>query len=160
MGMTTGYGRLPLLAIVWIVVLWTAGAALYAQLDRTGAMRPNAPVVLRSPEWVLCATPKGEPAFLARSGATGRVSPARPRRSSPAIAASPRPLPIRSSTPDAVRSTPSSPDRAAGKAATGRPIREPPPATAGKWFMYFQGIAGLALGLLAVAGFSGIVKSN
>ena len=30
----------------------------------------------------------------------------------------------------------------------------------GKWFMYFQTIAGLALGLLAVAGFSGIVKSN
>jgi hypothetical protein len=31
---------------------------------------------------------------------------------------------------------------------------------AGKWFMYFQTVAGLALGLLAVAGFSGIVKSN
>jgi hypothetical protein len=31
---------------------------------------------------------------------------------------------------------------------------------AGKWFMYFQTIAGLALGLLAVACFSGIAKSN
>ena len=31
---------------------------------------------------------------------------------------------------------------------------------AGKWFMYFQTVAGFALGLLAVAGFSGIVKSN
>ena len=30
----------------------------------------------------------------------------------------------------------------------------------GKWFAYFQTLAGLALGLLAVAGFSGIVKSN
>jgi hypothetical protein len=30
----------------------------------------------------------------------------------------------------------------------------------GKWFMYFQSVAGIALGLLAVAGFSGMVKSN
>jgi hypothetical protein len=30
----------------------------------------------------------------------------------------------------------------------------------GKWFTYFQTLAGLALGLLAVAGFSGIVKSS
>ena len=32
--------------------------------------------------------------------------------------------------------------------------------SAGKWFLYFQTLAGWALSLLAVAGFSGIVKSR
>lgn len=31
---------------------------------------------------------------------------------------------------------------------------------AGKWFMYFRAAAGVALGLLAVAGFAGTVKTN
>lgn len=68
MFVTTGYGRLPLLAIVWIFALWAAGAVFYAQLDRLSAIRPNSAVVLRSPEWVLCASPRGEPAFLPSLG--------------------------------------------------------------------------------------------
>ena len=76
MGLTTGYGRLPLLALVWMLGLWAAGAVIYAQLDRAGAMRPNAPVVLRSPEWVLCATPRARPRCCHRLARSGRGSPA------------------------------------------------------------------------------------
>ncbi len=160
MGLTTGYGRLPLLALVWMVVLWIAGAAFYAQLDRTDAMRPNSPVVLRSPEWVLCATTRDQTAFLPSLG-TERAGLAEPGeaqlacyRRQPEASAYPKFNALMLSA-DAII-----PGSGSGQGAYWSPDTRTPAGYYGKWFMYFQGIAGLALGLLAVAGFSGIVKSN
>ncbi len=159
-GLTTGYGRLPLLALVWLVLLWSMGALLYAHLDRASMMRPNAPFILRSPEWVLCATPSTERlllpsldierAGLARSGEPQLACYLR----QPEASAYPKFNPFMLSA-DAVV-----PGSGSGQASYWSPDTRTRQGYLGKWFMYFQTIAGLALGLLAVAGFSGIVKSN
>jgi hypothetical protein len=64
MAVTTGYGHMPLLAVLWMLVIWAGGAGLYTWLDRTSAMRPNSPIVLRLPEWVLCAAPREAQVYL------------------------------------------------------------------------------------------------
>jgi hypothetical protein len=160
MGLTTGYGRLPLLALVWMFGFWGVGAAFYAHLDRTSAMRPNSPVVLRSPEWVLCATPRDAVAFLPSLGAerAGLADPGETQlscyRRQPEASAYPK-FNAAMLSADAII-----PGSGSGQSTYWSPDTRTPAGYWGKWFMYLQGIAGIALGLLAVAGFSGIVKSN
>jgi hypothetical protein len=160
LGVTTGYGRLPLLALVWIMVIWGAGAILYAYLDREYAVRPNAPVILRSPEWVLCAVPADSRATLPSLGQerAGLAMPGEPQlacyRRQPEASAYPEFNAVMLSA-DAVV-----PGLGSGQKDYWSPDTRTAKGYAGKWFMYLQTIAGLALGLLAVAGFSGIVKSN
>lgn len=157
---TTGYGRLPLLAVVWIALLWASGAGLYARLDQINAMRPNSAVVLRSPEWVLCALPEEARVTLASIGAerAGLALPGEAQlacyRRQPEAAAYPKFNAVMFSV-DAIV-----PGLGSGQGTYWSPDTRSPAGYAGKWFMYFQIIAGVALGLLAVAGFSGIVKSN
>lgn len=160
MGVTTGYGRLPLLALVWIVLLWAAGAGLYAHLDRTHAMRPNMAVILRSPEWVLCAANGSATVFLPSLGTEraglaekGEAQLACYRRQ-PEADAYPK-FNAAMLSADAVI-----PGLGSGQGAYWSPDTRTTSGYLGKWFMYCQTIVGLALGLLAVAGFSGIVKSN
>lgn len=160
MGVTIGYGLLPLLAIVWIFVLWAAGAGLYIHLDRVGAMRPNSPVILRSPEWVLCATPHTEQVVLPSLGAprAGLADPGEVQlscyRRQPEASAYPKFNAFMLSA-DAVI-----PGAGGGQSNYWSPDTRRTIGYYGKWFMYFQSVAGIALGLLAVAGFSGIVKTN
>jgi hypothetical protein len=157
---TTGYGRLPLLTLIWIFLFWGIGALLFTQLDRMNAMRPNAPVTLRSPEWVLCAVPRDSMDFLPSLGAE-RAGLALPNeaqlacyRRQPEASAYPKFNPLMLSA-DAII-----PGSGSGQSAYWAPDTRTTAGYYGKWFMYFQTIAGLALGLLAVAGFSGIVKAN
>ncbi|PZR00400.1 MAG: hypothetical protein DI533_07455 [Cereibacter sphaeroides] len=159
-GLTTGYGRQPLLALVWIVMLWMVGAVYYSILDQQQAVRPNSPVVLRSPEWVLCAVPRDQTTFLPSLGTerAGLAADGQPQlgcwRRQPEASAYPRFNPLMLSA-DAIF-----PGLGTGQKDTWSPDTRQPIGYVGKWFMYFQTLAGLALGLLAVAGFSGIVKSN
>jgi len=160
MGVTTGYGRMPLLAIVWMFVLWGVGTGIYTYLDRTSAMRPNSPVVLRSPEWVLCATPREKSTFLPSLGIerAGLAGPGETQlpcyRRQPEASAYPKFNAVMLSV-DAII-----PGLESGQSTYWSPDTRTLAGYYGKWFMYFQTIAGIALGLLAVAGFSGIVKSN
>ena len=160
LGVTTGYGRLPLLAIVWMFALWASGALFYAHLERISAIRPNSAVVLRSPEWVLCATPVGEAAFLPSLGAE-RAGLAKAKetqlscyRRQPEAAAYPK------FTAAMLSADATIPGSVSGQSTYWSPDTRTTMGYLGKWFAYFQGLAGIALGLLAVAGFSGIVKSN
>lgn len=160
MGLTTGYGHLPLLAIVWMVVLWAAGSGVYARLDQISAMRPNAAVVLRSPEWVLCATPATDRVMLPSTDAlrTGLAREGEAQlpcyRRQPEASAYPKFNAFMLSA-DAII-----PGAGGGQANYWSPDTRSVSGYFGKWFMYFQTVAGIALGLLAVAGFSGIVKSS
>ncbi len=160
MGITTGYGRQPLLALVWIFVIWGVGAAYYSWLDHRHAMRPNSPVVLRSPEWVLCSVPAGSNALLPSVGQErpGLANPREPQlacfRRQPEASAYPK-FNAAMLSADAIV-----PGLESGQKDYWSPDTRLPIGYAGKWLMYFQTVAGLALGLLAVAGFSGIVKSN
>jgi hypothetical protein len=160
MGITTGYGRLPLLAVVWMFVLWAAGTLFYAHLDQRHMMRPNSTVILRAPEWVLCAVPADASAVLPSLGQerAGLAQPGEPQlacyRRQPEASAYPK-FNAAMLSADAVV-----PGLGSGQKETWSPDTRSPLGYAGKWFMYFQTVAGLALGLLAVAGFSGIVKTN
>jgi hypothetical protein len=160
MGITTGYGRLPLLALVWIGVIWAIGAAFYSYLDSAYAMRPNSTVILRSPEWVLCALPTDARVTLPSLAQerAGLANPGEPQlacyRRQPEAAAYPK-FNAAMLSADAIV-----PGLGSGQKETWSPDTRMFIGYAGKWFMYFQTVAGLALGLLAVAGFSGIVKSN
>ncbi|HSO47328.1 MAG TPA: hypothetical protein VLQ68_05280 [Rhizobiaceae bacterium] len=160
MGITTGYGRQPLLALVWIFVIWVVGAGLYSFIDQRHAMRPNSPVVLRSPEWVLCSVPAGSNALLP---SVGQERPGLANRQEAQLACFRR-QPEASAYPKFNAAMLSAdaivPGLESGQKDAWSPDTRMPIGYAGKWFMYFQTVAGLALGLLAVAGFSGIVKSN
>lgn len=159
-GVTTGYGRIPLLAIIWIVLLWVIGAVFYSWLDQENAMRPNTPMVLRSPEWVLCGVAEDDRRILPSIG-TDRAGLAMPSeaqlvcyRRQPEAAAYPKFNAIMLSADAMV------PGLGIGQSAYWSPDTRLPKGYAGKWFMYVQTILGFGLGLLAVAGFSGIVKSK
>jgi hypothetical protein len=158
--LTTGYGRLPLLALVWIFLLWAAGTVWYTVLDHKQMLRPNSPVVLRSPEWVLCGVPATETVFLpsVAQDRQGRAAPGQSQlacfRQQPEAAAFPK-FSAAMLSADAVIL-----GLGTGQKDTWSPDTRVPLGYWGKVFIYFQTLAGLALGLLAVAGFSGIVKST
>jgi hypothetical protein len=160
LGLTTGYGRMPLLALVWMFVLWALGTMLYAHLETVGALRPYSAVILRSPEWVLCSVPEGERLFMVSLGVE-RDGLALPGQTQMACYLQ---QPEADAFPKFNAPMLSAEAIIPGLGVGQKDIWSPDTRTAigyfGKWFTYFQTIAGLALGLLAVAGFSGIVKSS
>jgi len=158
MGITIGYGRRPLRALTWLLLVCLVGWAIYAVLERESAIRPNVSVILRSPEWVLCGVPQGQELFL-QSLNTLRAGLAKPGQTQlhcfnnqPESAAFPRFNALMLSV-DALL-----PVVETGQRDFWSPDTRTPLGNLGKWYLYFQTLAGWALSLLAVAGFSGIVK--
>ncbi len=90
LGVTLGYGRQPLLAFLWLALVWFVGVLVFARADAVGAMKPNSPVVLRSAEWTACRLTKGSTADLPAPGQRLDGRAGRARRSSPAFANSSR----------------------------------------------------------------------
>lgn len=160
LGLTTGYGRMPLLALVWMFVLWALGTMLYAHLETVGALRPYSTVVLRSPEWVLCSVPEGERLFMVSLGVErdGLALPGQTQMAcflqQPEAEAFPK------FNAPMLSAEAMIPGLGVGQKDIWSPDTRTPIGYFGRLFTYFQTIAGLALGLLAVAGFSGIVKSS
>ncbi len=157
---TVGYGLQPLRALCWLALFWAAGAALYGTIRAEDQMRPNVPVVLRSPEWVLCGAPAAARIRMP-SIDVQRPGLARPGQSQlgcfldqPEAASFPKFNRWMFSFDALI------PGLETGQRAYWSPDTRHPLGAAGKLFEYFQGIAGWVLGLLAVAGFSGIVKSR
>jgi hypothetical protein len=160
LGLTTGYGHRPLLALVWMGVLWALGAMLYAHLESVGALRPYSAVILRSPEWVLCAAGQDDRVMLVSLGGerSGLAAPGQTQMAcylaQPEAAAFPKFNAVMMSAEAII------PGLGVGQKDIWSPDTRTPIGYFGKWFAYFQTLAGLALGLLAVAGFSGIVKTS
>lgn len=61
---SVGYGHAPFRALWWLAGLLVIGALLFDCAARDGQIKPNNAFVLRSPEWVLCGTPAGQSVFL------------------------------------------------------------------------------------------------
>ena len=158
LGITVGYGRQPFLAFVWLALFWALGAAIFGLVEHHEALRPVPSVVLRSPEWVLCSLPTGTETFLASIAQT-RGGLAAPGQSQ---------LACFLNQPEAASYTRFNPwvfslDSLIPVFETGQkdfwiPDARHPVGLAGRIFVYLQTMAGWALSLLAVAGFSGIVK--
>lgn len=160
LGITVRYGRQPLVAFVWLALFWALGVLIFWQAEQQGALKPNSPVVLRSPEWTLCARERTEQRSMPSTGqpTAGRAGPGQGQlscfREQPEAASYPEfnpwlylldaPLPVLE----------------IGQKAYWRPAPSKPRGPCPLNDFYFQTIVGWALSLLAVAGFSGLVKSR
>lgn len=142
LGVTVRYGRSPMLAFAWLAAVWLVGAAVFWDAERTGALRPNDGGAIASAAWQGCAG--AAPSRMACWQATpaGRDWPAfQPLAHSLDLT-----LPVidldmaRWWTPD-----------------EGADWRW---AAATRTWAWVQMGLGWFLSLLAVAGFSGIVKSD
>lgn len=157
---TVGYGLQPLIAFVWLLILWLTGVALLGTLQAREEMRPNVAVTLRSPEWVLCAAPRGAPVELISLGAV-RQGLAAPGQSQLAcFLAQPEAASFPKFNKWMYALEALIPGLEAGQRNYWSPDTRFTLGAAGKLFEYAQRIFGFALGLLAFAGFSGIVKSR
>ena len=60
LGLSIRYGRAPFLSFVWLILFWAVGVGVFAFAEGQGAFKPASPLLLRSPEWLLCAIPPEE----------------------------------------------------------------------------------------------------
>jgi hypothetical protein len=159
LGVTLGYGRQPLRAFAWIAFFWLLGVGVFALAQQQAAIKPNSPFVLRSPEWTMCAVARGEERPLAG----GVMTPGRAR-------AGQSQLDCFLGQHDASSYPAFNPwmyslDTLFPVIEIGqKEYWRPDPAQ--RWggfamaYFYFQAVVGWTLGLLAIAGFSGLVKSR
>jgi len=159
LAITLAYGRQPLLAFVWLILFWGAGVVVFAHAERQGAFKPNSAVVLRAPEWTLCGLDRSEERVLvanrqAASGlATGGQTQLACFRQQWEASSYPEFNPWMYSLDTLL------PVLDMGQKAFWRPNPTEPGGELALGYFYFQSIVGWALSLLAVAGFSGLVKS-
>ncbi|WP_202913207.1 hypothetical protein [Acuticoccus sediminis] len=157
---TVGFGLRPHLAVIWLAALWFVGALLMAAAENRDAIRPNVALVLRSPEWLQCGRSVGETVHLVSLGDT-REGLAAPDQSQLACW---RALPEAGSFPkfnawmfagDAMLPALQTGQRDYWSADTRQPF-----GVLVKSIIHLITVAGWALSLLAVAAFSGLVRSR
>lgn len=159
LGITVGYGRRPLFALVWLTFFWLAGVAVFSHAERQGAVMPNSAVVLRAPEWTLCGIEQGERRPLVTTGASeGLAAPGQNQlacfRQRWEASSYPAFSPWMYSLDTLL------PVLDMGQRSFWRPNPAKPGGRLAINYFYFQSVVGWALSLLAVAGFSGLVKSS
>ncbi|QRM54384.1 hypothetical protein [Sinorhizobium sp. BG8] len=160
LAVTLRYGRQPLLALLWLLLFWVVGVVVFAVAERNGAIKPNSPVVLRSLEWTTCALEQTESRYMP---STGQTVPGRAAAGQNQLSCF-RDQPEASSYPE-FNSVMYSldvllPVLAIGQKEYWRPDPSKPNGSFTLNYYFFQSVVGWALSLLAVAGFSGLVKSN
>jgi hypothetical protein len=145
---TVGYGRQPLWAFAWLLGLWLFGAGVFSDAYREGAMRPTVLSVVESGEWARCVAAADRRAY--RGGAAAcylTVEKGRHyQRFQPLVYSAETLLPG-INLDQRAHWTPN-PEPVGGR---------------GWWtrgYLWVHTLAGWALGLLAIAGFSGLVKSD
>jgi len=155
MSITIAYGHRPFRALGWLLCFWLFGALLFGMAAATDAIKPNNAFVLRSAEWVTCAPgyapPPGSEDIARNTGGSqldcflNQPEAASYPAFNALVYSADTLLPIVAMEmqefwiPDETQGT------------RGRATRV---------FLWVQIIAGWALSLLAVAGFSGLVRSD
>jgi hypothetical protein len=160
LAVTLRYGRQPLLALFWLILFWAIGGIVFDLADRKDALKPNSPVVLRSLEWTMCGLARSESRYMPSTGqvVAGRASSGQSQRScflsQPEASSYPEFNPWMYSLDTLL------PVMEIGQKLFWRPDPSQPNGTFTLNYYYFQSVIGWALSLLAVAGFSGLVKSR
>jgi len=160
LGVTVRYGRQPLLAFLWLLIFWMTGVAVFGYAENQGAFKPASFVALRSPEWVLCGfEPSEERLLLAtQQSMAGRAAPGQSQldcfRSQLEAASYPRFNAWMYSLDTLF------PVLEIDQKNAWRPDPNKPWGSLAIAYFYLQSVIGWALSLLAVAGFSGVVKSR
>ena len=156
---TVGYGVRSSMAFVWLGLLWVAGVAMITLVEAQGELRPNLPMLLRSPEWSLCGVPNTQELWLPSLDQIRRGL-ALPGQSQIACFVS---QPESASFPkfnswmyalDALI-----PGLQTGQMDYWSPDTRFALGRIAKTFEYIKMIVGWALSVLALASFSGVVKS-
>lgn len=160
LAVTVRYGRQPLLALLWLFLFWAIGVVVFGFAEQNSALKPNSPVVLRSLEWTMCALEQDQSRYMPSTGQvmSGRALPGQTQLA--CFLSQPEAL----SYPEFNRWMYSLdallPVMEIGQKAYWRPDPSKPNGTLTLNYYYFQSVVGWALSLLAVAGFSGLVKSR
>jgi hypothetical protein len=66
LGVFIGYGYAARRALGWLAGAWLLGVYIFLAAYAQGAMKPNNPFILRSPEWAYCGSPPHRVAPFAR----------------------------------------------------------------------------------------------
>lgn len=160
LAVTLLYGRQPLLVFAWLFFFWLLGAGAFQHAENIRAIMPNSPVVLRSLEWTLCGLGRDESRFLItnRQDMNGLAAEGQARLDcfESQFEASGYPT----FNPWMFSLETLFPVLEVGQKAYWRPDSSQPGGGTVMVFFYFQSLIGWALSLLAVAGFSGLVKSR
>jgi hypothetical protein len=158
LGVTLGYGHKPLRSLGWLLLFWSIGVAVFAFAQVHSAIKPNSPVVLRSPEWTMCGVARGEERLLGTIATPGRAVPGQSQLH--CLLAQ-----TEASSYPAFNAWMYSLDTLFPVLEIGqKDYWRPDPAK--RWgsfamgYFYFQAVVGWALSLLAIAGFSGLVRSR
>ncbi|WP_246529455.1 hypothetical protein [Microvirga zambiensis] len=160
LAITVAYGRQPLLALVWLAFFWALGVAVFGYAERQGAFKPNSAVVLRSPEWTMCGVDRSEQRFLSatQTAVDGRAESGQTQfscfRQQWEASSYPEINPWMYSLDVLL------PVLEMDQKTYWRPDPSKPSGGSALSYYYFQSIVGWVLSLLAVAGFSGIVRSR
>lgn len=160
LAVTVRYGRQPLLALVWLMLFWAIGVVVFHQAEQNSALKPNSPVVLRSLEWTMCSIEKTESRYMPSSGQvmTGRAAAGQTQLScflnQPEAASYPEFSSWMYSLDVML------PVLEIGQKQYWRPDPAKPSGTPTLTYYYFLSVIGWTLSLLAVAGFSGLVKTK
>lgn len=160
LAVTLGYGRQPLLALLWLILFWGVGVVVFSIAEQNSALKPNSAIVLRSLEWTMCAVQQTERRYMPSAGQVlaGRASSGQTQLScflsQPEAASYPEFNPWMYSL-DALL-----PVMEIGQKQYWRPDPSKPMGLLTLNYYYFLSVIGWALSLLAVAGFSGLVKSK
>jgi hypothetical protein len=160
LGATIRYGRQPLVAFVWLAAFWAVGVVVFGVAERHGALKPNSAVILRSTEWTQCSLPQDQQRFIPSTGTyvAGRAQKGQLQlfcfRDQPEAASYPE-----------FNAWVFSLDVLLPVIEIGQKLywRPDPSQQFGPFalnYYYFQSIVGWVLSLLAVAGFSGLARSN
>jgi len=155
MSVTIAYGHRPFRALGWLLGFWLFGALLFGMAAGQGAIKPNNAFVLRSAEWVTCAPgyapPPGSEDIARNTGGSqldcflNQPEAASYPAFNALVYSADTLLPIVAMEMQEFWI----PDETQG-----------PRGRATRVFLWVQIIAGWALSLLAVAGFSGLVRSD
>ena len=160
LAITVRYGRQPLLALLWLILFWAIGTGVFAFAQRNGAIKPNSPVILRSLEWTMCGLEQTESRYMPSSNQAfpGRALPGQNQlscfRNQPEASSYPEFNSVMYSLDVLL------PVLSIGQKEYWRPDPTKPYGPMTLNYYFFQSVVGWALSLLAVAGFSGLVRSR
>lgn len=158
LGITLGYGRRPLLAFAWLFLFWIVGVAVFAFAQAQSAMKPNSPVILRSPEWTMCGVPQGETRQLATGSFDGRAAAGQSQLRCFLIQHEAASYPAFNAWIYSLDTL--FPVLQIGQKEFWRPDPAKRWGSFTMGYFYLQATVGWALSLLAIAGFSGLVRSR
>ena len=158
LGVTLGYGRRPLLSFAWLLLFWSLGIAVFAFAEAQSAFKPNSPFVLRSTEWMTCGAAAGDELMLAAGPAIGRAASGQSQLH--CFLAQPEAASYPAFNAWMYSLDTLFPVLEIGQKEYWRPDPNQRWGSLAMAYFYFQAMVGWALSLLAIAGFSGLVRSR